>query len=165
MSSSPEAEVASTSMSAPDQAFDTLRSYFEDKSAPRRALGGLRAGVEIGVTIGSTVDCALLQQNGQPKVERRKATNPDFVFAIRPETVYVLAKHPSDEVGEVGVAVLKEMLAGNVSVRFTGSLMSVLSNGYLEVIKRGGSKFAASLAAHGLNSASRVTAAIRRMRA
>jgi hypothetical protein len=42
--------------------------------------------------------------------------------------------------------------------------MSVLSSGYLDILKEGGSKFASALAANGLNGAGKIMAAIKRMR-
>jgi hypothetical protein len=148
----------------PEDAFQALKAYFETRQASKKAIGTLRAGVEIGISIGGAVDCALFQSGGMPKVEKRKAAKPDFSFVIRPETVYVLSKQPSEEVGDVGIAVLKEIIAGNVSVRMTGSLMSALSGGYLDMLKEGGAKFASTLAANGLSGAGKIMAAIKKMR-
>ena len=148
-----------------DDAFETLKRFFETAPASHEAIGALKKGSEIAVSIGGAIDCALFQEGGRAKIEKRPARRPDFAFTVRPETVYVLAKEPSAEIADVGIAVMKEILAGNVSVRMTGNILSVLSGGYLEILKRGGSKFAATLAAHGLVSANRVMAAIKKMRA
>ena len=157
-------EISNSTVSTPEDAFDALKTFFETQPASRKALGTLQDGVEIAVSIGGAVDCALFQRDGQPKVERRAALKPDFSFTIRPESVYVLSKQPAEEVGEVGVAVFKELLAGNISVRMTGGLMSVLSHGYLNMLKAGGAKFAAALAANGLNGVSRIMAALKKLR-
>lgn len=126
-------------MSAED-AFNTLKSYFEQRPAARQALRVLREGVEIGISIGGIIDCALFQKDGQPIVERRAANNPDIVFSIRPESIYVLNNQPCHDVGDMGVAILKEMLAGNISARITGNVLDIIRNGYLELLKEGGSQ-------------------------
>ena len=113
-------------ITTPDDAFGALKAYFETRDAAKKALSALREGVEVAVSIGGAVEAALFQRGGQPMVEQRAAKNPDFSFTIRPETIYVLSKQHSDDVGDVGVAILKEILAGNISVRVTGGLMSIL---------------------------------------
>ena len=60
--------------------FDNLKNYFETRSAMKWALGLLKPGVEIGLVIGSQIDCAIFYKDGAPVVERREAKDPNFVF-------------------------------------------------------------------------------------
>ncbi|MCM2281026.1 MAG: hypothetical protein NDI61_04185 [Bdellovibrionaceae bacterium] len=123
-----------------NEAFQTLKNYFETRPPARSALRFLREGVEIGISIGGIMDCALFQHAGLPVVEQRAARNPDIVFTIRPESIYILNSQPTETVGDMGVAILKEMLAGNINARITGNVLDVLRNGYLEILKEGGSQ-------------------------
>jgi hypothetical protein len=139
-----------------DDSFEVLCSFFRERRAPRRALAALREGVEIGIQIGGQLDCAVFRREKDIFIERREAIHPDFVFSLRPETVVVLAQQTGDDIGEIGLAIFKEMLAGSVQVKMPGGLFSVLRNGYLEVVATGGPAVAAFLAQAGLSSPARV---------
>src|SRR4051812_9196064 len=121
-------------MTAQD-AFHTLKNYFENRPAARQVLSCLKPGVEIGVNIGEQVECALFAKDGLVVVVERSAQNPDFAFSIKPESVYVLNNQPSEDLPDIAMAITKEMLAGNISVRFTGSMSNVAKNGYLDILK------------------------------
>lgn len=122
-----------------EQSFQTLKQFFETRRAPELALRYLNPAVEIGITIGDSVECALFYQNGKPRLEERPAQNPDFIFSIRPETVVVLTERTRDEIGDIGANVLKEMLAGNISMRVVSGPLKLLKHGYLEMIRLAGS--------------------------
>lgn len=150
-------------MSAQD-AFQTLKSFFETRQAARQALGSIREGVEIGVVIGQTVDCALFRQGAQPVVEQRAAQNPDVIFHIKPETVYVLSQQTKDEIADVGVNIFKEILAGNIQIRVPGRFTNILSNGYIDILRKGGAPVTAFLARNGLGSVPKILSAIKQMK-
>lgn len=143
-----------------DDAYLLLTQFFQERQAPRRALAALREGVEIGIEIGPrqspAVECAVFRRGPNVLVERRRANKPDFIFSLAPETVSVLANDTQDDVGEIGLGIFKEMLTGSVAARMPGGLLSVLRNGYLEVVATGGPKVAAFLAQTGLGSPTRV---------
>jgi hypothetical protein len=139
-----------------DDSYEVLCLFFQERQAPRRALAALREGVEIGIKIGGQLECAVFRRQSDIYVERRKAADPDFIFSLNPETVIVLAQQTTDDIGNIGLAIFKEMLAGSVQVKMPGGLFSVLRNGYLEVVATGGPAVAAYLAQVGLNSPTRV---------
>lgn len=150
-----------------DDAYLLLTQFFQERQAPRRALAALREGVEIGIEIGAkrspVVECTVFRQGSDVLIERRQPQKPDFVFSLSPETVSVLANDTQDDVGEIGLGIFKEMLTGSVTVRMPGGLLSVLRNGYLEVVATGGPKVAAFLAQAGLSSPTRVIDFLRRL--
>jgi hypothetical protein len=150
-------------MSAQD-AFQTLKNYFENRVASRQVIGCLKPGVEIGINIGDQIDCALFAKDGLVVVEERAAQSPDFIFSIRPESVYVLNNQPSEDVPDIAIAVLKEMLAGNISVRFLGNLGAIAKNGYMDILKLGGSRVMSFLTMHGMIGVSTLMSSIKKMR-
>ena len=150
-------------MTAKDS-FEALKSFFETRQAAKQALSSIREGVEIGIVIGGTVDCALFRQGDHPVVEQRTALNPDVIFNIRPESVEVLSSKTKDEIGDIGVNVLKEILAGNIQIKVPGRFLNLLSRGYLDMLKEGGAPVMGFLARHGLASISKITSAIKRMK-
>lgn len=139
-----------------DNSFEVLCQFFRERRAPKRALAALREGVEIGIRIGGQLECAVFRREDEIFVERREAIHPDFIFSVNPETVIILAQQTTDDIGNIGLAVFKEMLTGSVHVTMPGGLFSVLRNGYLEVVATGGPAVAAYLAQVGLNSPTRV---------
>lgn len=151
-----------------DDAFLLLNQFLKDRQAPRRALAALREGVEIGIEIGSKrspeLVCAVFRQGSEVLVERRSPEKPDFIFSLSPETVSVLANETQDDIGEIGLGIFKEMLVGSVDVRMPGGLLSVMRNGYLEVVASGGPRVAVFLAQVGLSSPTRVIDFLKRLR-
>jgi len=139
-----------------DDSYEVLSQFFRERRAPKRALAALREGVEIGIQIGGQLECAVFRREDDIYVERREAIHPDFVFSLTPETVIVLAQQTTDDVGNIGLAIFKEMLAGSVQVKMPSGLFWVLRNGYLEVVATGGPAVAAYLAQVGLNSPTRI---------
>jgi hypothetical protein len=150
-------------MSAED-AFQTLKSFFESRQAARQALSTIKEGVEIGIVIGDQVECALFRNGEQPVVEARPAQNPDVVFHIRPESVYVLSGRTKDEIGDIGVNIMKEVLAGNIQIRVPGRLMNLLNRGYLDMLRQGGAPVTAFLARHGLTNITKIVGTLKQMK-
>lgn len=147
-----------------EDSFQTLKNFFESRNASRQAMKAIKEGVEIGIVIGDLVDCALFRSGEQPVVEKRPAKDPDVIFHIRPESVEVLNTRTKDEIGDIGVNILREVLAGNISIKLPGRFLNLLSRGYLDMIKQGGAPVMSFLATHGLASVAKITAAIRKMK-
>jgi hypothetical protein len=147
-----------------EESFLTLKNFFETRQAAKQALSVIDESAEIGIVIGETVECALIQRDGRPMVERRPAVKPDVVFSIKPESVVVLNDRTKDEIGDIGVNVMKEILAGNISVKITGNLFNLLRRGYIEMIKEGGAPVAAFLSRHGMGQVTKIVSAIKQMK-
>ncbi len=144
-----------------DKAFLTLKEYLEQRPAAHQALRYLKPGVEIGIVVGRQLHCAVFYADGQPQVEQRAAQSPDVIFHIKPETVYVISNNAGTDVGDLGLAIFKEILAGHIGVQVPGSFMNILKNGYLDILKEGGAKVMAFLAQHGLTSITKITGFVR----
>ncbi len=147
-----------------EKSFLMLKNFFETRSAVSKALGLLESGVEIGVVIGDSIDCALTIRDRSPQLERRAARSPDVVVSIRPETVELLSERTKDDISEIAVNILKEMLAGNVSVRVEANVLDLFRRGYLRVASSGGPAVTAFLARHGLDNVSSIMNTIKKMR-
>lgn len=150
-------------MSAQDS-FQTLKSFFESREAARQAMAAIKENVEIGIVIGGSVDCALFRRGDQPIVEQRPARDPDVVFHIAPESVEILNSKTKDQIGDVGVGVLKEILSGHIRVEVPGRLWNLMSRGYLDMIKKGGAPVTSLLARHGFSNVSKIFTTIKNLR-
>jgi hypothetical protein len=147
-----------------NDAFQTLKTYFETRPAARTTLACLREGVEIGVVIGGQVEVTLFQEAGEPRIEKRVAVSPDVIFHITPETVYILSNENSDDIGEIAIAVIKEVLSGDIRIQVPGNWMNLVRNGYLEMLQKGGTRLSGFLAMHGLANVSKILAKIRALK-
>ena len=146
------------------QAFEKLKEFFETRNACALAADPLRAGVEIGIVINNTLQCSFFKENSKPRFEQRPAQKPDVVFYINPDAVESLVNNPSDDIGEFGIAIAKNYLAGTVKIKVTGGMISLLTNGYLGVIKSGGLSFAKFLGGHGVTGLSKIKDVIQNLR-
>lgn len=154
---------AMTTDLAANDAFLLLQEFFTKRHSPSVALRHLREKVEIGIDIGSSISAAVFRQGDAIIVEKRDAVKPDFIFHLKPETVSVLAQTP-DEVGEIGLAIIKSMLTGDVHVQMPGGFMSVLRNGYMEIVSSGGAPVAKVLGQMGLSSPSKILGLFKKLR-
>jgi hypothetical protein len=140
-----------------------VKDFLENKPASHEVVTSLRDGVEIGLTIDS-LECAYLQEEGRPRLEERAPKNPDVVFVISPDAAETLVKNSGTDVGEFGVEVLKQVLAGEVKIRVPGSTLRIMKNGYLGIIKKGGKTFMKYLASNGVSSLSKIPGIIKNLK-
>ena len=146
------------------QAFEELKEFFENREVSHRAADPLRKGVEIGIILNDRLQCTFFKEDDKPKFESRPAKNPDVVFYMKPEAVRSLIDNPSDDIGELGITIVKNYLAGSIRLKVTGSMMSLLTNGYLGVIKSGGVSFTKFLAGHGISGLGKIKDVIQALR-
>lgn len=146
------------------QAFEQLKDFFENRPVCVRAADSLRKSVEIGVVINDVLHCTFFKENDQPKFEMREPKKPDVIFYMSPDAIQNLVSTESEEVGELGIVVVKSYLAGTIKMKVTGSMISLLTNGYLGVIKSGGMSFAKFLGSHGISGLGKIKEVIEKLR-
>ena len=147
-----------------EKSFQTLKNFLETRSSVEKALRLLDSTVEIGIVIGDSIDCALTLTDGKPQLERRAARSPDLIFSIRPETVDILSDKTKDDIGDIGVNILKEMVAGNLSVRVEANVLDLLRRGYLRLVSVAGPAVTEFTSRHGISSVSDIVNTIKKMR-
>lgn len=147
-----------------DESFLTLKTFFESRKAAQQSLLAIKEGVEIGLIIGGSIECVLFRRGRMPVVEKRAALNPDVVFHILPESVLTLSSITSDEIGDIGVNVLKEVLAGHIQIKIPGRLWNLLNRGYIDMIRSGGAPVMSFLAQNGFASITKILSKIKQMR-
>lgn len=146
------------------QAFEKLKDFFENRPVCVKAADPLRKNVEIGIVINNHLDCAFFKEGDQPRFAQRAANNPDVIFYISPDGVESLVSHPSNDIAELGIHIAKAYLAKTVKIKIQGSMLKLLTNGYLGVIKGGGVAFTRFLAAHGVSGLSKIKDVFQQMR-
>ncbi len=140
-----------------------LGSFMTTNNACAQAAKSLGRGVEIGITVEG-IDCTFFRNAEGPGFEVRKAKNPDVTFKMSPLATDTLCDVHDRTLGELGVEVLKQYLAGEVQVRVNGSLFGIMKNGYLGIIKDAGLPFAKFLAEHGVANISKIPEIIKKLK-
>lgn len=151
-------------ITATNEKFDKLKTFLETRPASLKSIKHLRKGVEISIIIGHQMDCAYFNSDGAPTLEKRKAEKPDVIFLLKPESVDILCSQPGEDVGEFGIAVLKEYLSGGVRIQVPGSSFNIMKNGYLGIIKEGGVTFMKFLAMNGVSNITKVISLVKNLK-
>jgi hypothetical protein len=138
------------------QAFEELKDFFENREVSRLASNPLAQRVEIGIILNERFNCTFFKDGDKARFEAREAKKPDVIFYMKPEAVKSLVESKSEDIGELGILVVKNYLAGSIRLKVKGSMISLLTNGYLGVIKAGGMSFAKFLASHGVSGLGRI---------
>ncbi|MDZ4678650.1 MAG: hypothetical protein SGI74_14225 [Oligoflexia bacterium] len=145
------------------QAFEELKKFFETRSACEAAADSLRQSVEIGIIVEG-LSCAFFKDGNKPRFEQRPAKDPDVVFTMKTQAVESLVNDPSNDIAELGINIAKSYLNKNMKIKVTGSMIALLTNGYLGVIKAGGMSFAKFLGSYGISGLGKIKDVIQSMR-
>ncbi|MCC6277845.1 MAG: hypothetical protein IT289_08035 [Oligoflexia bacterium] len=138
------------------QAFEKLKTFFETHPACREAASSLNNDVEIGIFINSKLECTFFKDAEMPKFEMRQARRPDVTFVINDRAIDSLVQEQSPEIADLGINIVKSYFKNDVKIRIQGSILNLLTRGYLGVIKSGGAGFAQFLASHGAAGLSKI---------
>ncbi len=145
------------------QAFEELKKFFETRSACETAADSLRQSIEIAIIVGKT-PCAFFKDGNKPRFEQRQAKDPDVIFTINHKAVQSLVEDTSNDIAELGINIAKSYLNKNLKIKVTGSMIALLTNGYLGVIKAGGMSFAKFLGGYGISGLGKIKDVIQNMR-
>lgn len=134
-----------------DTPYEKLRDFLEKKPASQRVAPHLKKGVEIGIEIDG-LKLSYRNDSGKPQLLERAPIQADVTFFFTPQSLESLLKNPAEDVGEFGIAVLKEYLGGGMRFKVSGSLWRLTTGGYLGIMKEGGPSFAKFLAQKGVKN-------------
>lgn len=141
-----------------------LKTFLTEEASCVQAAQCLGNSVEIGIVVGETIDGAFFKKAPGAEFEIRPAKNPDVIFMMSASAIDVLTGQKGLSLGQLGVEVLKQVVAGEIRIKVKGSLFSILKNGYLTIIKEAGAPFAQFLAEKGVSSLSKIPDLIAKMR-
>ena len=132
-----------------EDTFLMLKEFFENRPVSQKALSPLKAGVEIGVVVVNVQGALTKNTEGAVQFLAREALAPDVVFSLDALTAQRLALLPSEDLGEWGVHILREVLAGHIKVKFPGSVWNLLTRGYIQILYSGGTQVRSWLSENG----------------
>ena len=148
-------------------ALEQLQALFE-KPVCLKATGPLKKGLEIAIQIPGEKPMALVREKQGMTAVARAAVKPDMSFVIPRSALESVAAETTQDVGEIGIAILRLMADGNEDKRITAKVhigpVDLFLKGYLAVLSLGGSTVMKFLASKGFSSLSKVREGISKMK-
>jgi hypothetical protein len=145
----------------------TLLDEFFDRPVAQKATAPLKRGIEIALRIkdGGTFT---LTKKDKTLVEPRTPTKPDMTFDIPLASLESLCAESTEDIGEIGVAILKLMANSDPALRVTAKVhigaFDLFRHGYLGVLPLGGSTVMKFLASKGLTGIGKIKEGISKLK-
>lgn len=143
-----------------EASFTALKELIQEQPSFHEALSLLKKGREIRILFDGQHECALFYQQSVAQLEYRPAQTPDIEFEIYPEALRMLKGKSPMNMAQLGIAIVKQVLAGSVKIHVLTGVLSVLSGGYFKIITSAGPEFMGYLAQHGLKNISKIQSLI-----
>lgn len=146
---------------------DDLRRLFE-RPVCVKGFGPIRKGVEIAVHLAGEGPATLGKSATGPEVRPSAPAKPDMTFHVPAKALEELLKQQTEDVGDIGVAILKLMANGDPAYRIHAKVhigaFDLLRNGYLGVLPLGGPAVMRFLSSKGFTGIGKIKDAIQRLR-
>lgn len=151
-----------------EENYEKLRAIF-DREVCQKATKPLRDGVKIAIYVGEDGPLTLSHQGGRTGIFRTAPTSPDMTFIIPPRAIEDLEAIQTEDIGEIGVAIIKQMMSDDETRKIKAKVhigtFDLLRNGYLGIIPLGGTTVMKYLGTKGFASIGKIKDAISKMRA
>ena len=125
----------------PESSINALKTFF-DRDACQRATKPLRDGIEIAIYVEEGGPLTLTKLNGRAAIVPASPAKADMSFWVTEKGMKQLVGNVTDDVGEIGVAILQLMAHSDPAYRMKAKvhigLFDLLRNGYLSVLPLGG---------------------------
>src|SRR4051812_2497466 len=133
-------------------------AYF-DRAASKAAAKSLANGAEIEFRVAADHDSAptdtftFTKIDGQNRVVAGAARNCQLIFTLTPEAADKILGDTSEDVGEIGVHIMKLIVSTDpkcrVWLKIDAGFFALFTKGYFGVMTAGGGAFASFLASRG----------------
>ena len=149
---------------ASNDAFNLTREIIEQKTVFTKALKHLAPGTEIRVLLEGGSENALFFANGRPQLESRLSPHADVEFVLSYRALENLKSATGDDMGEFGILVAKQIMAGEIKLKVCGKVRHVLTRGYLTIVREAGPSFGKYLAQNGLTHLPKIISVIKKLK-
>ena len=147
--------------------FSKIRSLF-DRGVCARGMKPLKDGIEIALIIDDKGPITLTKQGGKPSIVGKTPYSADLTFWIPAKALDELLSQSTEDVGEIGVAILKLMAHTDPEIKIRCKvhvgLFEFLRSGYLGVLPLGGTTVMKYLASRGFDGIGKIREAISKLR-
>lgn len=148
------------------ESFPLLKRFFE-KPACQKATAPLREGAAVCIVVSGT-RLGLVRRDGRMEVTEVAPKKADMTFELPVESLQELTDNPTEDIGELGIAILQLMAHSDPARRMSAKVhigpFDLLTRGYLAVLPLGGGTVMKYLASKGFTGISKIREGISRMR-
>ena len=143
--------------------FERLAGFVSRQPAFDEAFSCLKKTAEISIKVPDQ-NCVLNSVDNTVKLLRENTRLADVEFTLSSSAASQLSKSSANTMGTLGIEVLKLVAAGEIQIKVIGIVFSVLTGGYLSIVKKAGPEFMAFLGSKGFKSVGKITQAIKKMK-
>lgn len=151
----------------PEAAKAALNDFFK-RDVAIRATAPLKDGVEIALFVDDAGPLCLTKKDGRPQINDTTPKRPDLTFWATTKGIEDLCKEKTEDIGEIGVMILKLMASSDPALRLKVKVhiggFDLFRNGYLGVLPLGGTTVMKFLASKGLTGIGKIKDAISSLR-
>lgn len=145
-----------------EETYQILKQFFETRPVVATALAPLQSGVEIALEVAGLPMTLKKSTDGKLELLQREAQKPDVAFSFDALTAQRLAQEKSEDIGDWGILIFREILAGHIRARFPGPIWNILRRGYIPVVMSGGSRLRGWMAEHGYIDITKIVRKLKR---
>jgi len=146
---------------------ELLKAFFASPVA-QKGTQPLKNGVEIVIQVSEHPTMILTKKKGVVTITEGNSKSPDMTFWIGKKGVRELSQVKTEDVGEMGVAIIKLMLSRDADIQLKSKVhigsLQLLTHGYLAVLPLGGSTVMKFLASKGFSNLGKIKEAISQLR-
>ena len=150
-----------------EEHFGLVREFFS-RDVCIRGTKPLRDRIEIAIFVDDRGPLTLTKEGGAPKVIQSAPHSADLTFWVPLSALKEIDANKTNDLGELGVAILKLMTHSDPNTRIKAKvhigLFEFLRGGYLGVLPLGGTTVMKYLASHGLTGIGKIKDAIAKLR-
>lgn len=147
--------------------FELLRDFFS-REVSQKGTKPLKNGIEIEIHISDCRPLTLTKQSGKVSLIEGQSSSPDMTFWIGKRGIHQLVSVQTEDIGEVGVAIIKLMISQDPELQLKSKVhigtLQLVTHGYLGVLPLGGSTVMKFLASKGFSSIGKIKEAISQLR-
>lgn len=121
----------------------------------KSALGHI-AGRELALSYEGRAEFALFLKDGVARVEERAAKNCDVEFVFKAEALRQLGRAEGQHLASFGIAVMEQVLAGQLKLRVRSGIWQLATGGYVQLILAAGPELMTFLAQHGITNSKKI---------
>ncbi len=140
--------------------YNAFRELIREQPCFNEALALLKKGREIRILLDGQHECALFYSQSAAQLEYRKAQDPDIEFHVSTEAIRSMQGLKALNMAQLGIIVVKQILAGNAKVHVVSGVLSVMRGGYFKIIQSAGPEFMGHLAQYGFKNIAKLQSLI-----
>lgn len=141
---------------------------FLSRDVCKKGTAPLHQGVQLAIFVGEHGPFTIEKAEDQAICRSDAPTAPEMTIHVPAKAFEQLCRSDTQEVGEVGVEIIKLMLHSDPNFRIRAKvhigLFGLLTNGYLAILPLGGGAVMKFLASSGLTSMEKIKTAIERFK-